>query len=68
MEELDSGVHVLTVMATAQHLPDLSLGERFELKTDRARRDFPLFPQEFEVFDAYITNAPSITLMRNFYF
>lgn len=65
--ELDSGGYELRVMAKAFGLPDLSLRQRFEINTGRVERDFPLFPRELEVFDAYVTNAPTAGLGRHFY-
>lgn len=65
--ELDYGRYELRVMAKALGLPELSLRQRFEINTGRAERDFPLFPQELEVFDAYVTNAPAAGLGRHLY-
>ena len=65
--EIDVEDWELRVFAKAQGLPELSLRRRFEINTGRASRDFPLFPLELEIADAYITNAPTAGLGRNFY-
>ena len=65
--QVDSGIRQLTVMATARGLPDLDVRKRFRINTGREQRGFALFPREFEITDAYVTNAPAVSLNRHFY-
>ncbi|MEM9191845.1 MAG: hypothetical protein AAGF12_21920 [Myxococcota bacterium] len=66
-EEVDSGVRELTVMATALGLRSLPQRQRFLINIGREKPSFELFPREFEIIDAYITNAPTISLQRQLY-
>lgn len=68
-DEVDEGVRQLRVMADARGLRDLTSRERlrFRMTAGRAAAEGRLFPEDFEVRDAYITNAPTVGLFRNFY-
>ncbi|MGE0786395.1 MAG: hypothetical protein AB7S26_12060 [Sandaracinaceae bacterium] len=65
--EIDAGVRELRVMADAEGLPSLTLEERFRINTGRQARGFPLWLRDFVVRDAYITNAPTVSLNRHYY-
>lgn len=54
-------------MAVAQEYVVLSMREKFAIRAGRAERPRDLFPRAFEVTDAYITNAPSVSHLRHFY-
>ncbi|MCA9613503.1 MAG: hypothetical protein H6721_14775 [Sandaracinus sp.] len=68
VDEIDEAQHMLTVFARAADLPPRTLRQRFEQTTGRVPLDFALFPRELELVDVYVTNAPSIGLVRHLYF
>lgn len=65
--EIDEGHRQLRVMADAVDMPEISKKERLRMMQKRSGPNFPLFPREFVVRDAYITNAPTAGIMRHFY-
>jgi hypothetical protein len=65
-EQVDSGALELTVLAKGVQAT-LPLADSFPLSRGFTRVPDGFFPQEFEVTDAYITNAPDVGLSRNFY-
>ena len=67
LEEIAEGELEMTVFAEGAQTRTRSVAERRSASRGFTELPADTFPQEFRVTDAYITNAPSIGLLRNFY-